>query len=148
VLGRNRAARPSPEEGDAPATGRLALFLAALRRFVVLLVAAGGLILLFAVPAGLILDTPVRRAVAIGFYLVGCFLLVAGFFVGNRGPARTGSEETTATAGLFGIGIGARGLRWATREEQEDALNHSAVFVAIGFALILIGVAFDTRYHL
>jgi hypothetical protein len=122
---------------------------AAGRRFALLLLLASGVIVLFAVPAGLLAGTGLRRAISVGFYLVGCFLLVAGFFVGNRGPARPGSREDAApAAGLFGIGVAARGVRWATRDEQDEAINDSAVFVAIGFALILLGVAVDDRYHL
>jgi hypothetical protein len=91
----------------------------------------------------------VRRSVSTGLYSVGCFLLVAGFFVGNRGPARArGAGDAGAVAGLFGIGLGARRLRWATRDEQEDALAHSALFVALGIALIVLGVLADERVAL
>ena len=34
---------------------------------------------------------------------------------------------------------GERFVRWATPSEREEALNDSAIFVVIGFALILIG---------
>jgi hypothetical protein len=90
---------------------------------------------------GLVFGSSVSRAVSIGFYVVGCFLIVAGFFIGNRGPAR--AKENAAM--LF---LGGRNLRWATRDEHEDTLNSSAVFVALGFALIVIGALADTRYGL
>jgi hypothetical protein len=91
---------------------------------------------------GLFSGTSAARAIAIGFYLVGSFLLISGFFVGNRGPARLKREDDQAT--LFSP----RTLRWATREEREESINLSAVFVALGFVLILVGVAADARYSL
>ena len=39
-------------------------------------------------------------------------------------------------------------LRWATPAEQEETINMSAVFVAIGLTLIVLGVAADPRYKL
>ena len=72
---------------------------------------------------------------------MGCFLLVAGFFIGNRGPVRMKNEEGTT---LFG----ARVMRWASPEEREETINHSAVFVVLGFVLILLGVLADDRHRL
>jgi hypothetical protein len=41
-----------------------------------------------------------------------------------------------------------RRLRWATRQESDDAINFSAVFVALGFVLILLGIASDNKHAL
>jgi hypothetical protein len=110
---------------------------AALRRFVVLLagitVVTGVLSLLAALAGG----GTIERAVAVGFYLVGSFMLIAGFFIGNRGPVRP-----KGTGPMF---FGSRMMRWATPLEREESLNESAVFVALGFVLILIGIAVDSR---
>jgi len=81
----------------------------------------------------------------IGFYLVGCFLMVAGFFAGNRGPTRVKSESPAASAIPFGVS-GGRRLRWATLGEQQEAINNSAVFVGLGIVLVLIGVLLDGRH--
>ena len=86
---------------------------------------------------GLLGGGSLLRAVAIGFYLVGSFFLIAGFFVGNRGPVRA-----------KGVGVqlfGSRFMRWATPLEREESLNESALYVVLGFALILIGIAADTQ---
>ena len=80
------------------------------------------------------------RLISIGFYLVGSFLLVAGFFVGNRGPVRPKGQGPS----LFG----ARFMRWATPLEREESLNESALYVVVGFLLIVLGVAADSRYSL
>lgn len=80
------------------------------------------------------------RAVSVGFYLIGSFMLIAGFFIGNRGPVRPKGTGTP----LFG----ARIMRWATPLEREESINESAVYVVIGFALILIGVIADSRTQL
>jgi hypothetical protein len=81
-----------------------------------------------------------NRSLSLGFYLVGCFLLVAAFFVGNRGPVR----QKGPGAPLFG----ARFMRWATPLEREESLNESALYLVLGIVLILLGVATDTRVRL
>lgn len=118
---------------------------AAGRRFLSLLLpfAIGTLVVSLAL--GLALGSAVARSISLGFYLVGSFVLVAGFFMGNRGPARL--KGTVGDEGPWGISSRRR-MRWASAEEREAALADSAVFVAIGFVLILVGVLADTRYKL
>lgn len=90
---------------------------------------------------GLLMDASLTRSLAIGFYLVGSFWLVSGFFVGNRGPVRLKSD--------FGAPLfGSRFVRWATPEERDETINMSAVYVLLGFVLILLGFVADTRYTL
>ena len=113
---------------------------AALRRFLILLGTAAGATFVGSAAIGLALGASFSRAVSIGFYLVGSFLLVAGFFVGNRGPVRPKGQGPS----LFG----ARFMRWATPREREETLNESAVYVTIGFLLIVLGIAADSRYRL
>jgi predicted anti-sigma-YlaC factor YlaD len=79
--------------------------------------------------------------VAVTAGLVGSFWLVSGFFVGNRGPVRLKSD---LGAPLFG----SRFVRWATPEERDETINMSAVYVLLGFVLILFGFVADTRYSL
>jgi hypothetical protein len=118
------------------------MLVSAARRFLALLAAAAGVTSTGAVLLGLLGGFALGRAISLGFYLVGCFLVVAGFFMGNRGPVRAKDDRP----GLLFIPSHRR--RWATREESEAAMNDSAIFVALGFALILIGVAADSRYEL
>jgi hypothetical protein len=87
----------------------------------------------------------VGRSVSIGFYLLGSFLLVSGFFIGNRGPVRTKGD---AGVPIFGPLMHNRLLRWATPEEREESLSISVVFVALGFVLIVFGILADTRHKL
>jgi hypothetical protein len=94
---------------------------------------------------GLLLGASLLRSIAIGFYLVGCFLLLGAFFFGNRGPVRPKGDADTG--GIF-FRPGSRRLRWATREEHEEAINSSAVFLSLGFVLILLGVVSDSRHAL
>jgi hypothetical protein len=122
---------------------------AAARRFTLLLVGTAAATSALSLVVGLLLGSTASRSVSLGLYLVGCFLLVAGFFVGNRGPARLrGGDDEGAVGGMFGIGIGRRRLRWATLEEREEAISNSAIFVVLGLALILLGVLADTRVQL
>jgi hypothetical protein len=123
---------------------------AAARRFLLLLAGVSVGTALASLLLGLALGSALDRAVSLGFYLVGSFLLVTGFFVGNRGPARLrgAEDEGSAMAGMFGVGMGGRRMRWATPEEREEAMSNSAVFVTLGFALIVIGILADSRFHL
>jgi hypothetical protein len=107
----------------------------------VLIVVVAGVTALGSLAIGLLSGASVSRSLAIGFYLVGSFWLVAGFFVGNRGPVRLKSD---LGAPLFG----SRFVRWATPEEREETINMSALYVLLGFVLILLGFAADTRYSL
>jgi hypothetical protein len=127
---------------DGDAGGRLGPhLLAALRRLLVLIVVAAAFTVVGSVILGLLLGASLSRSIAIGFYLVGSFWLVSGFFVGNRGPVRLKSD---IGAPLFG----SRFVRWATPEEREETINMSAIYVLLGFVLILLGFAADTRYSL
>ena len=117
------------------------MLLAATRRFLVLLAVAVGLTAAVSVALGLLIGSSVNRSLSLGFYCFGSFLLVSGFFVGNRGPVRLKTDAGVAF-------LGSRFVRWATPAEREETINTSALFVAVGFALILLGVLADTRYEL
>ena len=41
-----------------------------------------------------------------------------------------------------------RRVRWATREEHEEAINSSALFVVLGLLLIFLGLLSDNRHAL
>jgi hypothetical protein len=118
------------------------MLLAGLRRLALLLLGAIGVTALGAVIIGLIVGSSLGMALTIGYYVAGCFLLVVGFFVGNRGPARVKSESDSTMTFLGG----GRRLRWATLGEQNETINVSAVFIVLGFILIAIGVAIDSRH--
>jgi hypothetical protein len=117
------------------------MWVGALRRLAGLLVLAGGITAFISLSVALLLGASVSRAVSVGFYLVGSFLTIAGFFVGNRGPVRLKRDVGVP---LFGSRI----VRWATPEEREESINTSAIYVVLGFALIFLGVLADTRYSL
>src|SRR3954453_4060967 len=114
---------------------------AALRRFAILL---GGLVAgtgAIALLLGLAFGSGVSRALSVGWYVVGSILLISGFFVGNRGPARPEGEGWS----VFSL---RRWVRWATPDEQRESLSLSAVLVVLGFVLIALGVLADTRYKI
>src|SRR3954452_24143589 len=124
--------------GPASRQSRASLLLAAARRIAVLLwVIAGGPVT-GAVLIGLASGTGLNRAMTVGLYLVGCFLHVGGFFLGNWGPVRLGSGEEGS----------ARKVRWASRDERVLQLNESAILICVGFALIVIAVVLDDRTRL
>jgi hypothetical protein len=127
-----RRSRPSEAEP---------LLLSAARRFSLLF--AGVAVVTVGVSAvlGAAAGASFDRAVSLGFYLVGSFLAVAGFFVGNRGPIRR-SDSTGASS------FGSRIVRVATPEEREETINSSALFVVLGIVFVVLGVFVDSRYRL
>jgi hypothetical protein len=154
-LSRLRRRGPDPAlaaggDADVPQQTRMEVLRGGARRFFGILGVAALVVVVVSLPVGLLLGSSVSRSISVGFYVIGSFLLVAGFFVGNRGPVRLkgGDTEVGSAVGMFGIGLGGRRLRWATPEENADAMASSAVFVVIGFVLILIGVIADSRVQL
>jgi hypothetical protein len=121
------------------------MWAAAGRRFVGLFVLASAFTLAVSLAIGLPLGAGVARTVSVGFYAVGSFLLISGFFVGNRGPVRL--KRTGGDAGGPFL-LGSRFVRWATPEEREETINLSAIFVVLGFVLIIVGIVADNRYDL
>lgn len=117
---------------------------AAARRFLGLLVLVAGGTAAVSLALGALAGAGLSRSVSLGFYVVGSFLLIAGFFVGNRGPARVKGDPGPDLFGIFRN----RKLRWATAEEQVESLSLSFIFVALGLVLIVLGVVTDTRYQL
>jgi hypothetical protein len=121
--------------------------LAAARRLALLVLGCSILTAGFSALFGELLGASLDRAVSLGFYGLGCFLMVSGFFVGNRGPARVKSEASGWSM-LPLPGFGERRLRWASLDEQNETINNSAVFIVLGLILILIGVIVDSRHSL
>lgn len=117
------------------------MLLAAARRFFLLLAGVAVVTVGVSLVLGAATGASVDRAVSLGLSLVGSFLLVAGFFVGNRGPVRL--KESTA-ASFFGSRI----VRLATHEEREETINSSALLVVLGIVFVVIGVVVDSRYRL
>jgi hypothetical protein len=114
---------------------------AAARRFLTLLAGIAAVTIVVSLLLGLAAGSGIHRSISVGFYVVGSFVTIAGFFIGNRGPARLKGEEHD---GL----LGPRRVRWATREERVLTLNESAILVTIGFVLLVIGTLVDDRVRL
>jgi hypothetical protein len=89
----------------------------------------------------------VTRSVSVGFYIVGCFLIVLGFFSGLRGPVRPkGKEEDQRPLGaVLGIGVFSSGVRTATSDERTDALATAWFFLLLGITLFVAGIVVDSR---
>ena len=118
---------------------------AALRRLAILLLLCSGVTVLLSLLLGTLAGSSLSRSLSLGFYLMGCFLLVAGFFTGNRGPARVKGES--AGPMLLPLPFFAqRKLRWATPGEQYETMRNSGLFIFIGFVLVVIGFFFDNRH--
>jgi hypothetical protein len=96
---------------------------------------------------GLLAGGSLTRSIVLGFYLAGSFLLICGFFVGNRGPTRVKSEQAGPVVVPF-MGIGSRRLRWASLSEQNETINNSAIFITLGLVLVVLGIVLDTRQSL
>src|SRR3954466_2039751 len=114
---------------------------AAARRFALLLGALVGGTGAIALLLGLAFGASLSRALSVGWYIVGSVLLLSGFFVGNRGPARPQGEGGRT----FSL---KRWVRWANPDEQRESLSLSALLVVLGVLLIVLGVLADNRYSL
>jgi len=133
------------------------MLVAALRRLAFITVVAVGVTVAVSLLIGLLIGSGVDRALTLGFYFVGSFLLISGFFVGNRGPVRV-KNEAAAEGDLSGAtpapmilpipGTTSRKLRWASLPEQNEAINNSAIFIVLGLVLVFIGIGFDSHHSL
>jgi hypothetical protein len=112
---------------------------AAARRLGILFAGLAGGTAAIALLLGLAVGSSVGRSLSLGWYIIGSTLLISGFFIGNRGPARPQGEGWSP----FSL---QRWTRWATPDEQQETLSFSAVLVILGFVLIALGVVADTRY--
>ena len=120
------------------------MWIPALRRFLLLVAVVGGGTVVVSIVLGVLLGASLPRSIAVGYYLVGSFMLLAGFFFGNRGPVRPRGDADIG--GIFRPA--GRRVRWATREEHEEAINSSALYVVLGLVLIFLGIASDNRHSL
>jgi hypothetical protein len=118
-----------------------------LRRFTVVAAVAVALTAVVSSIVGVLAGSSLLRSLAIGFYLSGALFLMLGFFFGTRPPVRQDSSE--GEFGSFFGGYYGRGpVRFADPDERDDAISSSAVFVTLGFVLLLFGVLFDRRHPL
>jgi hypothetical protein len=123
------------------------MVLPALRRLAVAILLCVGVTVAGSLLIGALAGASLDRSLVLGFYLVGCLFMLAGFFLGNRGPARVKSEEPGPAMTPFGV-FGDRRLRWATLGEQDETINSSALLVGLGVVLVVIGVLLDGRHQL
>lgn len=116
------------------------MWLGALRRFAIALSIVVAAAALLGLVAGAVIKQGLRRDLAVGFYLSGTGLLALALLLGTRPPVKfkEGTGGSVVPSGLLD-----RGVRWASREEQNEALNVPALFVTLGVCLIVIGAFCD-----
>ena len=68
---------------------------------------------------GFLFGAGISRSLSVGWYVVGCALLASGFFVG-----------------------------WASPDEQRESISLSALLIAVGFLVIVLGAIADSRHAL
>jgi hypothetical protein len=90
---------------------------------------------------GIANGSSVPRAISVGWYCSGAFLLALGFIASSRGPSRNADSGAWSPVTLRN-----RSLRWATRAEQEDSLRVSVLLVVLALLLIFLGMAADPRH--
>jgi hypothetical protein len=115
---------------------------AAARRLVVLLAALMAGTVVVSLALGTLAGASADRSISLGLYLVGSFLLVGGFFIGNRGPLRSIGDQ-----GLLSF-WGRKGIRTASPRERREEAGASAAYITIGLLLIALGVSIDSRFTL
>ena len=117
------------------------MLVAAVRRFVIVLVLVCGGAVVVGFMFGLLLGSSANRSISLGLYFTGAFLLIGGFLVGNRGPMRRVGEGV----GMMSFG---RTIRRASPDEMRESVNVTVLFVTLGFILLALAVAVDSRYEL
>lgn len=123
--------------------------LGAARRIAVLVLAVFGTTAAASALLGLLAGSSVERSVSLGFYLVGCVLVVLGVFSGIRGPVRPkGGPEDAGPLAAFGGSIFSSGARMATTDERSEARALAWLFLLLGIGLVLAGVLVDSRVGL
>jgi hypothetical protein len=120
--------------------------LAALRRLALLVVLLGGGTAAGSLLLGALFGASLERALVLGLYVMGCVLMLGGFFTGNRGPARVESDAPGPMSPF--APFGPRKMRWASLAELDESINYSAVITGLGFFLVVIGVLVDTRHSI
>ncbi len=121
------------------------MFLAAGRRFLALVAVIGGVTILGSLALGALSGASVRRALALGCYLAGSFLLLAGFFLGTKGVLRAESDPVKSRPLGF---VGVRRVRTASPQEQRESIGISMLVGTLGVILLLAGVAADSENEL
>jgi hypothetical protein len=127
-----------------PADRGALVLLGGIRRLLFLIGLVAGGTLAISLLLALLAGTSVRRSAAVGFYLVGSMILLAGFFVGNRGVLR--SEGDSERPSMFGFGR--KRVRSATGDEQRESLRVSAIVIGLGIALLILGTLADNENSL
>lgn len=121
------------------------MIVAAARRFLALLVGVGGGTLLASLALGALAGASLRRSLALGLYLVGAFLLLAAFFLGNSGVLRAESDPMQdRPLGFFG----ARRVRSKTSDERRETVSITAIMIALALSLLVLGALADDRHEL
>lgn len=119
------------------------MFVGALRRLLTLFAAVSGATLLVSIAIGGLAGEPIRRSIALGFYIVGSILLLAGFFVGNRGVLR--AETDKHASGNFLFGFGRKSVRPATDSEQRETVGESVLVIGLGISLLCLAILADSE---
>jgi hypothetical protein len=115
------------------------------RRFALILLVILAAVTLLSAAVGALLGADLQRAVSLGYYCVGSFLLVAGFFMGIHGPVRLRGEP--GDEGPWGLGR-KKGVRWASAEEHKESTASAGLFIFLGLVVVALGVVVDDRYRL
>src|ERR687886_229659 len=105
------------------------MWVAALRRFVVVLVGVAAVVIGFSVVVGLLVGASANRSISLGLYVTGCFVVLVGFFFGLRGPMRPAEGSFFSMTIPF---LGGGPARRATGEEQRETLSTSGLYVVLG----------------
>jgi hypothetical protein len=116
------------------------------RRFLVVAAAAVAVTLAGSLLVGLLTHEPARRAVSVGMYAIGSLSVVLGLFHGIQPPVR--AEGDGAGGGPFGPFARGSIARWATPAEHRDSEAASGLFVVLGLALLVVGLAIDGSHRI
>jgi heme O synthase-like polyprenyltransferase len=117
---------------------RLRVVTRGLARFGKLVAVSVAVVVALSLVFGLMAGQPLMRAIALGFYLTGCLLVILAFFSGHHRRMTMDRYDPKLPRELS--------RPWRTaREEREEAMSVSTVLVVLGLLLLVFGVLFDSR---
>jgi hypothetical protein len=109
-----------------------------LKRLALISLTLTGVTAVLSLAGGVLAGASTLRALSLGFMLSGSFVFCVGAAVGLRGSLRATYREDGSRSGV----------QIAPPHEVREGVNLSAIMVALGLFLVVLGIAVDPRTHL
>lgn len=120
------------------------MIVGALRRLGLIVGGLAGATLVVSLLLGLAAGSRLARAISVGFYSIGCVLLLGTLLLGARGPLRPVWHDEHRRAGF----LSPRGVRKATPDERKESSRTAILLFGLGLGFIVLGAVIDPNHKL